>query len=69
MKQLSPGAMTAKRFFRNKLAVAGLAILGIMLPLFIKKLPLLNRLITVALTVTVLLCGGKCNRVTKDLTV
>lgn len=30
MKQLSPGAMTAKRFFRNKLAVAGLVILGFM---------------------------------------
>ncbi len=30
MKQLSPGAMTAKRFFRNKLAVAGLAILVFM---------------------------------------
>ena len=30
MKQPSPGSMTAKRFFRNKLAVAGLAILGLM---------------------------------------
>ena len=30
MKHLSPGAMTARRFFRNRLAVAGLTILGIM---------------------------------------
>lgn len=30
MKEQSPGAMTAKRFFRNKLAVVGLAILGFM---------------------------------------
>ena len=30
MKELSPGAMTARRFFRNKLAVAGLTILGFM---------------------------------------
>ena len=30
MKHPSPGAMTARRFFRNRLAVAGLTILGIM---------------------------------------
>ena len=30
VKTLSPGALTAKRFFRNRLAVAGLAILGFM---------------------------------------
>ncbi len=30
VEMLSPGAMTAKRFFRNRLAVAGLAILGFM---------------------------------------
>ena len=30
MKERSPGAMTARRFFRNKLAVAGLVILGLM---------------------------------------
>ncbi len=30
MKQLSPGSMTAKRFFRNKLAATGLGILGFM---------------------------------------
>lgn len=30
MKEKSPGAMTAKRFFRNKLAVAGLTILVLM---------------------------------------
>ena len=30
VKTLSPGALTAKRFFRNRLAVAGLVILGFM---------------------------------------
>jgi peptide/nickel transport system permease protein len=30
VKTLSPGALTAKRFFRNRLAVAGLVILAIM---------------------------------------
>ena len=30
VRNLSPGAMTAKRFFRNRLAVVGLAILGFM---------------------------------------
>ena len=48
------------KWYRYVDIAAGLAILGIMLPLFIKKLPLLNRLITVALTVTVLLCGYAC---------
>ena len=30
IKTLSPGALTAKRFFRNKLAVVGIAILAVM---------------------------------------
>ena len=29
VKTLSPGALTAKRFFRNRLAVAGLVILTV----------------------------------------